>query len=321
MHFFIIFGLSNKYSLQLRDNRPHNRRWIKIGDGNGEGVKLFPNTFRLLAKFQKGVAKVSVKVTVRFDDPVLFTIPFMFDPVTTSCQVGKLCWHRIATGNNKNKRTLSPTCCNGFMADLTKLFEEDLNIDFKLYEVEDGSFGSKATGAWNGMIGEVHRGIADAAFTPLIMSQKRSEAVKFTAPLFASNTVLVTMAYHEQPPLWNLLAYRPLSLSLWLSTFVLIFTASVLLVYTEKLTGRNHNYSWKSSITYLMGLLLQRDIGGDDPRHHASRTVAVVIAIATMVVMTTYTAVLTVETIENKEHHSITGFDDSKVRFCFLVCY
>ena len=283
--------------------------WIKVADVSADSIHFDKSTSYMLASIVRGIAKQTLKAAIVFEDPIIFKVPHAYDFPTSTCQVGKLCWHRP----DANRSSLHPTCCSGFMVDLALHIEADLNTEIYIYEVEDGNFGGRVNGTWNGLIGDVVQGKADVTFNPLVMSQIRSKVIKFIDPLWANNVVLVTIAQHHLPSLWNTLAYKPLSLNLWLTTFGLMLFMSAILIFLNRITGTLKVYSWKSSITYLAGLLFQRDIGGDNPSGFSSRLVSIIFAIATMVIMTTYTAVLTVGKIQGEHRHTITGFDDPKV--------
>ena len=52
-------------------------------------------------------------------------------------------------------KAITADCAVGFNKDLLDILSKDLGFTFTLKEVDDGRYGIKAGGKWNGMIGEV----------------------------------------------------------------------------------------------------------------------------------------------------------------------
>ena len=60
----------------------------------------------------------------------------------------------------------------GYCIDLLEYLSEELGFSYDLTVVPDGKYGSQlADGTWNGMIGELEKGKADAAIAPLTITQ------------------------------------------------------------------------------------------------------------------------------------------------------
>jgi len=65
----------------------------------------------------------------------------------------------------------------GYCKDLADLISRETNITFVIKPVKDGKYGSKskASGEWNGMIGELVRGEAEVAIAPLTINSQREK--------------------------------------------------------------------------------------------------------------------------------------------------
>lgn len=63
-------------------------------------------------------------------------------------------------------------CCFGLSIDLLEKMSKDLEFDFHLYLVADGTFGSQKI-HWNGVVGELVSGTAHMAFCPLSVTSTR----------------------------------------------------------------------------------------------------------------------------------------------------
>ena len=112
-------------------------------------------------------------------------------------------------------------------------------------------------------------------------------------------------------PQLNLQAFSSLTLNSWISIICLTFITSVIIYLAERLIPLPSDKSTAGNIlTYAVGLLFQRDIGGLNPRNFGSRVVSTALAIALMIVMTTYTAVLTARNIVNIKTLPISGIID-----------
>lgn len=71
-------------------------------------------------------------------------------------------------------RSLPDTyCCFGLSIDLLEKMSKDLEFDFHLYLVADGTFGTRKL-QWNGVVGDLVSGSAHMAFCPLSVTSARS---------------------------------------------------------------------------------------------------------------------------------------------------
>ena len=287
--------------------------WIIIGESSLETVTLFHNTSALVNKFPKNTLKKEVKVVTVIEKPNTFLRRDALDASQLSCNIGLLCWVHENENRTKSKN-LRPSCCVGFLVDLLALLIDEYELTPHIYVTQDGSYGEFQNGSWTGMIGDVANGKADMAMAMLTITKPRARVVDFTDPFMFGGIALAIRTHDSKLSTFNLKAFEPLNIDLWLVTFGLTLVVSIQLTAVERwVCSRRPQYSWKDGITYLVGLLFQRDIGGKNPHHHAGRTIAVLIAISTLIIMTTYTAVLTAVNISNVEEKPITGFRDPKV--------
>ena len=296
-------------------------KWLTVGEANASDVYFYPNVAAHYKDFPKVAPKKKLKGVFVLSKPLVFERPDALHSSMTGCSFGLQCWIYETEDNSKvpadekvsSSSSLIPTCCVGFMIDLMLLLMKDLSFDLDLYEVHDNKHGSKINGSWNGVIGDVHKRKADIGVSFLSMTKFRSEAVDFPAPFMFGNIAIATTKKESKLEFPNLEAFVPLNYG-WAVVFGISFLGSILLAFAERyVCKRRKRYTLKESLTYVFGLMFQRDIGGDNPHHHSSRTMAVTIACGMMIIMTAYTAVLTARKIKPELEKTITGFDDPKV--------
>ena len=284
-----------------------------------------------------GGARVRLKVVTILDPPFIIV---KSESINNMCDVGHLCWvYQTKTtsseGSNRfhqgeegfeEEIPLVGKCCVGFCIDLLELLNYDLNIEVDLYIVKDSVYGDKVNNTWVGMVGDVVNGKADLIIAALTMNEQRTEVIDYAGPYMVGGVGIVTMIEKSMLPFINLEAFKPLTGEMWFVTLMIMFTSCVMFVVTERIVesktiknGREQHrtcsYTFRQSFFYIGGLAFQRDIGGEQPIHLGSRFIAIVIAASLLVIMTTYTAVLTANKVTHKTKLPIIGFKDSKVLF------
>ena len=236
----------------------------------------------------------------------------LLDETNMKCLQGLLCHvYNSMNGPHSDKEVLS--CCVGFLMDILLELQYDLHIQFDVYEVEDHQYGAKVNGSWNGLIGDVASGKADIAGLNA-PSTSRMEVVDFTRPCLLEDLVLASRIEVSPLPFMNTEAFDALTLESWISIFCVTLITAGIIYMTERLVFLPSGLETGCDIfTYAMGLLFQRDIAGRVPHYLGSQVVSVALAMTLMIVMTTYTAVLTTRNIENRETFSCSGMNDTKI--------
>ena len=256
---------------------------------------------------------ITLKVATVIDDGDILRKD-MVNVETLTCNVGILCWvYPKPKRNNSNIRELS--CCLGLIEDLLVFIQDVLRIDIHLYEVHDGMYGAEINKSWTGLIGEVMDWKADLAGEALTVTEHRLEVADFTEPFLDGEIGIASKMQLAHLPIFNLEAFAVISEKAWLAIMSITIISFILICCTERLVCSKWTvYPWSHSILYTLGLLVQRDIGGVSPHHLGSRAVSVTIAIAMIIIITTYTAVLTARHIGVERKLPIEGLHDTKVR-------
>lgn len=202
-------------------------------------------------------------------------------------------------------------------------------IKFSMYIVEDNKYGGIGSdNKWDGMIGDLVNGKADLAVAALTPTEGRARVVDFTVPFFDGEIGIVVKPQIAESNSINFEYLAPLSGQLQLMILLLILGAAVSLYVFENsiyLTSfknlkhmREKYYSAIESVTYIGGVTLQRDIGGKNPERPGARLPAVLFAFGMVIFVTTYTAILAVNSIEFAEKNPFKGSKDQRVIFFFF---
>ena len=277
-----------------------------------KGLQLPPNIKNLLryATILREPPK-NIKLKTIIEPPHVMLHPNAYNKIKHTCDAGKLCFQEEETSG---KTKITSNCCTGYSLDLLKLIEKDLDKTFDVTYKHKYEYGAYVNGSWTGLVGDIVNGKADIADL-LTISTQRSEVVDFTEAHIDGDLVMALNTHRNFIAFLNFRAFTLFSGTLWLSVFGMIAIASALLMFTEKEVTRQiaWKYAWIDGITYLAGLLFQRDNGGPNPQHVGSRFVYITLAIALLIIMSTYAAVLTANAVSYTEELQVSGFKDSKV--------
>ena len=209
----------------------------------------------------------------------------------------------------------------GFCVDLAEEIGRLLNIKFYFRHVKDGQYGAPdpITKEWNGMIGELIRGDADAAIAPLtsslfkiffkpklmlflffLVTSTRERVVQMTKPILNTGiSIMIKKPEKQQPGVFSFL--EPLSSAIWVCTlFAYCGTAVCMWILCRLNNGEMvtpfRNSFW-SALCALLGL------GGEfSPKSFSGRLLATVWYFFCLILISSYTAnmtaFLTIERLE-----------------------
>lgn len=266
-----------------------------------------------------------LKAVTILDSPYSIERIDAYDHVLSTCKLGLKCQKpRIINGSVEYE----PTCCTGFVIEVFLMVMKYTGIQVDLYITIDNSYGGKGDdGSWNGMVGEIVNGKADIAIGGLSVIKDRSKVVNFTELIMEETVgILLDSKFLSE----NLIIYFniPISSNLQMGLLIIIIVTTLIFyifentVYHAKqlIYNMNHKkkyYAMRESMTYIFGVVLQRDLGGVNPRKLGTRLVAVLFAFTMVVLVTTYTAMLAAENIQHTEKNLFLGLKDSRVCYLF----
>ena len=297
---------------------PHEeQKWVTAGTIVSGYVNFYPIAPNKLFKIFKEYDKIPVIRTVNTisNSSFMKVLHHVFDQSSMTCDVGLLCWIHVDLNNITNSSKRRPTCCVGFNVDLLIHLQNDLGIKFEIYQVRDMKFGAEVNGTWNGLIGDLVTGKADMTSATMAIMGSRAKVVDFSSMIFVGNVRIATVTNETFLSYINAEAFAPLTHLSWVMIFGLTVIGTIAVYGAERLVSTDFSsYGLSDAAGYMVGLLFQRDIGGANPHHLGSRAISVILAMAMMVLMTAYTAVLTARNIRFGRQLPITGHTDEKVR-------
>ena len=226
-------------------------------------------------------------------------------------------------------------CCSGAVIEIFTEITKAAGIkNVFLYGVPDDRYGgivscpknnySDPTKCkWDGLFNELIQKRADVAVTGLTWNHARLTVSDFSEYIGMTPLGIVMHKTERNPPLiaWSFARNMDIRLAVAiLVTFVLVYITLVTIENATNLYKIRSFYTVHETLTYLAGLLFQRDLGGRNPYFWSARVPSLLFAFATTIIMTTYTADLTAQGVVKKES-SFNGIKDERVIKILLVFY
>ena len=255
-----------------------------------------------------------------------------------SCRSGHYCNIPVFDSDGQTVVSQRRGCCVGYAIDIFNIVKQELGFEYDLYVVPDNKYGLlDKNGRWNGLVGELVEGRADFALQALSITSLRASAVLFTSNVLTSNYGIIrtTQLQNDEKSSgigesnfdWSFAtALSPLLVvCIALSTILVVLLTFVYenimhwIRCTTSSTKADYVYfPIREVLSYTIGLCFQRDMGATNPRRWAGRLTALGYAAAMTVVMSAYTARITVSSITDITEDDFKGFYSDEVRrICF----
>ncbi|GAB6031603.1 hypothetical protein CHUAL_009367 [Chamberlinius hualienensis] len=227
-----------------------------------------------------------------------------------TCLVGVACL-KVSTNNKEELSAISAdfeakrhegsaykvTCCYGYVIDLLENVAKELRINYVLYLVADGRFGTMKMDHWNGVMGDIVSGAAQLAFAPISVTELRSRYVGFSVPYHFSGVSFLTSMKFRDVPLLAFLA--PFSTALWIVIVTsLIVTAAVAAAYEWSSPfglnpwgrQRTKNFSLGSAFWMTWSLLFSHLVAFKAPKSWPNKVLINVWGCFSVIFLASYTA-------------------------------
>ncbi|XP_057309039.1 uncharacterized protein LOC130647266 [Hydractinia symbiolongicarpus] len=243
-----------------------------------------------------------------------YCIVLPFQPVNDICVVGVPC---LVPDITENDTKWNDACCSGMAVDLLKLISNEWKVKFELYIAEDGLFGGFNNGTWDGIINEVYSDNADIGIQGITPTAERSKVVDFSESFQYTYISIIRRTTLEKLSFINYEFLEPLDNILLVVIIISSILLHIMLFLFENVSVRllktGERFAWRDVFSYTTGLIFQRDIGGRNPVSSHGRLSALSFAVCMTVIMSTYTAKLTANGINNQETDDFLGIIDPKI--------
>ncbi|XP_066917623.1 glutamate receptor ionotropic, NMDA 3A-like [Clytia hemisphaerica] len=301
--------------------------WGLISEWTSQrGIHVYPDANLLVRMIRIKTSLTTLRIATVLDDPFASYAPHLYNPNKGgSCDQGLICRTAAKGYPSDHPDKWENKCCVGMAIDLIELISEELYFTPDLYIVEDGFYGGKDknTSEWNGLVRDVQLHKADIAIAALTATADRLKIVDFCEPFLLTDLGIMISTIHDQLDFinWEFLAPLSTRLRVWILVTFIIGVYLIYILENQHLVlqriidkGVFPRYQWREGFSYFSGLTFQRDLGGKNPQRAGARVTAVAFAFGMVIIMTTYTAVLTASKVSQSTSNPFHGFDDERVR-------
>ncbi|XP_044745802.1 ionotropic receptor 25a [Coccinella septempunctata] len=188
----------------------------------------------------------------------------------------------------------------GYCVDFARKLSQDMNFDFEFVEPEDGTFGEKVNGKWNGVVGDLYRGETDIAITALIMTADKEEVIDFIPPYYEQTGISIVMRKPDRKT--SLFKFMTvLKLEVWLSIVGALIVTGFMLWFVDKYSpysARNNKkaypypcreFTLKESFWFALTSFTPQG-GGEAPKSLSGRTLVAAYWLFVVLMLATFTA-------------------------------
>ncbi|XP_070564372.1 glutamate receptor ionotropic, NMDA 3A-like [Ptychodera flava] len=333
--------------LNLRMNGDNRKIWINVGTWSKKELKINSILWPGQTEIMPGIHDDRRKLIV----VTIIEEPFMFKSDLAErkeCYSGGLClklskaerkttrhdvitafehWRNYGKYTNSTHGENSMTsyhayCCSGMAYDILESLARDMNFDYDLYIVADGSFGSKEhESSWDGMVGDLINQAADMAVASFSINSARSQVIDFSAPFYDTSLSIVVARRKGKASMGSFM--EPLEWTMWLGIFITLHATAFFATIYEwhspyGLTPNGRNrlrvFSFPSALTLCWSILFSHTVPTKSPKCWASRFLINLWAIFSLVFIASYTANLAAFMVIEKLPNEITGINDPKLQ-------
>ena len=265
----------------------------------------------------------TLRVIVVLDPPYVMLAPSFYNGIDKICRKGILCRSPLKT---KGKTVWTRTCCVGLLMDILEKLKTDLWLHIDVHIVEDGHYGSLVNGSWDGAVGELVEGKGDMILAAITATKARAQAVEIGESfLEVVLSILMRKKMSTSTKFVNFGFMQMLSGHLLICVFCLAVFGIFLLFLVEnrfwltKHVTASKYFPFLEAFTYFSGITFQRDLGGKNPKHPSTRITVIPFAFGMVIIMSTYTAMLTADKVKQEDKDPFLGFHDRKVSRLFYA--
>ncbi|XP_069974745.1 probable glutamate receptor [Penaeus vannamei] len=175
----------------------------------------------------------------------------------------------------------------GFYGKILDTLQEWTNFTYTCHHVQDGQWGSKVDGEWNGMMKELLEGTADIAVSPLSITEVRSTAADFLYGLTTSSFKIIVRRPLNEDYMWT--AYsKQFEIGVWgMIVFVVMILA--LSLFAVSYFSERVQISLADCVFAIIGIFLGKGVE-QKTETGAGRTLILTALLAHVILLTFYTS-------------------------------
>ncbi|XP_077980094.1 glutamate receptor ionotropic, NMDA 2B-like [Glandiceps talaboti] len=301
-------------------NVDQKRKWKQVGiyvkdKVAVDGVTWLGNT---KTKPENLTPHRTIRVTTIFEESFVRSIP----TTEGECHVGSKCkLKNNATGEYYYE------CCVGVCIDILTQLSNDLQFNFELHVVEDNRFGAphdENNENWDGLIGDILEGRADAAIASMQATQNRAQVVDLSVAFMETGISVMVKKSEGQVPSDAFLAPFDYGVWLFLTLFTVNLVAIVIFMFECLSPGGYDRNIWEprpsrftlgSSFWIVWALLFNNTVPLKPPKSYTAKFMTNMWGCFCLIFIAMYTANLVAHLIQEKSHDKISGFNDKKIQY------
>ena len=292
------------------------RSWRRVGTFNGRDVKLTDAQLPRGARTTSGSDAHRLRVATTIAPPFVMChrsfnatclrndVTLTSVPVLQIKRAGRLTQSDLDSifadfANKKSSQDYDVICCQGLSVNVLQALANDLSFDFQLYVAADHKYGalSQQTDSWNGLVGELQRGVADVAMAAFSATKQRSDVIDFSHPYFYSGFSILVAEKKRKIPIYAFL--EPFDGFVWVGVVVTATVVAVVLAVFEWNSPfglnpwgrkRKTNYTLGSGLNMVYAILFGHTVKTKSPKAWPSKWLQNFWAGASIFIYSSYTA-------------------------------
>ncbi|XP_066943797.1 ionotropic receptor 25a-like isoform X1 [Macrobrachium rosenbergii] len=221
----------------------------------------------------------------------------------------------------------------GYCMSLTKRLADGMEFDFKFVLPEDGQYGARQkNGSWNGLVGDLAKGLTDIIVAPLTMTSEREEVIDFVAPYFDQSGIsIVIRKSQREESLFKFMTV--LKAEVWVSIVAALVVTGVMIWLLDRYSpysAQNNaalypancrKFTLKESFWFALTSFTPQG-GGEAPKALSGRTLVAAYWLFVVLMLATFTAnlaaFLTVERMQTPVSSLQELAGQSKINYTVL---
>ncbi|XP_068205985.1 ionotropic receptor 25a-like isoform X1 [Palaemon carinicauda] len=221
----------------------------------------------------------------------------------------------------------------GYCMSLAQRLAEGMEFDFQFVLPEDSQYGARQkNGSWNGLVGDLAKGLTDIIVAPLTMTSEREEVIDFVAPYFDQSgiSIVIRKSQREESLFKFMTVLKP---EVWVSIVAALVVTGIMIWLLDRYSpysAQNNaalypancrKFTLKESFWFALTSFTPQG-GGEAPKALSGRTLVAAYWLFVVLMLATFTAnlaaFLTVERMQTPVSSLQELAGQSKINYTVL---